>query len=465
MKRERRFKMRTIGIDLAVSAAHRAVVMAADGQFVTPVLSFHARWEEIEQLVQRAREGADPDLPLQAVMEPTGMAWFPVAVALQRLGVALYLVNGQRVYDLRRFYKRHSSSDRLSAQVLAKMPLVDQESLHPLEIPSASRLACQRGCKELDRLQGQMTAIKNRLRDIDRFAWPGLEQIFRDIYSPRARFFRRTWYDPAQVVGAGLGRFRASFGTFAGQDQEVDWVERLFQLAIETLQLYGSTALDYILLQQQVCRELDHLAYLEQWADAVWRDTVRPLYRQLHPSRHLETLYGVGEQGAAVYASFIGRAERFSDQRHFRGWHGLIPDSRQSGDVEGKGLHISQAGPDLIKKFGYLNAQIARQYDPQIAAIYYDQMVHKGNHHHQAVCACATHLLDRVYVVLKLDRPYELRDVDHRSLTPEQARATIAQHYTVSPEVRQRSQRRARKARAERRIERQHKPKGSCPRP
>ena len=88
----------------------------------------------------------------------------------------------------------------------------------------------------------------------------------------------------------------------------------------------------------------------------------------------------------------------------------------------------------------------------------FNQMVHKGNHHHQAVCACATHLLDRVYVVLKQDRPYELRDVDHRSLTPEQARATIAQHYTVPSEVRQRSQRRARKARAERRIERQHKP-------
>jgi transposase len=456
--------MRTIGIDLAVSAAHTAVVMAADGQFVTPVLSFHTRWKEIEQLVQRAREGTAPDLGLQAVMEPTGMAWFPVSVALQRLGVALYLVNGQRVHDLRRFYKRHSSSDRLSARVLAKMPLVDQESLYALEIPSAAQLACQRGCKELDRLQTQMTAIKNRLRDTDRFAWPGLEQIFGNIYSPSARFFRRTWYDPAQVVDSGLERFRSSLCTFAGQEKEAEWVENLFQLAIETLQLYGATGLDYALLQQQVCRELEHLEYLEQRADAVWRDTVRPLYHQLHPSRHLETLYGVGEQGAAVYASFIRRAERFPDQRHFRGWHGLIPDSRQSGDVEGKGLHISQAGPDLIKKFGYLNAQIARQYDPQIAAIYYDQMVHKGNHHNQAVCACATHLLDRVYVVLKQDRPYELRDVDQSSVTPEQARSIVAEHYIVPTEVRQRSNRRARKARAERRIERKQKTKGSCPR-
>jgi hypothetical protein len=39
-------------------------------------------------------------------------------------------------------------------------------------------------------------------------------------------------------------------------------------------------------------------------------------------------------------------------------------------------------------------------------------MVHKGNHHCQAVCACATHLLDRVRAVLRDGRPYELRDGD-----------------------------------------------------
>lgn len=456
--------MRTIGIDLAVSATHKAIVMEADGQFVTPVLRFRTRWEEIEQLVQRAREGEAPDLPLQAIMEPTGMAWFPVAVALQRLGVAPYLVNGQRVHDLRRFYKRHSSSDRISARVLAKLPVVDRESLYPLEIPSAPQLACQRGCKELDRLQTQMTAIKNRLRDVDRFAWPGLERIFHNIYSPSARFFRRNWYDPAHVVSAGADALQRSFRACAGSQDELDWVAELCQLATEVLQLYALTALDYALLQQQLCRELEHLEYLEQRAASLWRHTVRPLYRQLHPSRHLETIYGVGEQGAAVYVSFIGRAQRFPDQRHFRGWHGLIPDSRQSGDAESKGLHISKAGPDLIKKFGYLNANIARRYDPQIAAIYYDQMVRKGNHHHQAVCACATHLLDRVYVILKQDRPYQLRDVDHNPVTPTQARSLIAAHYTVPDEVRQRNNRRARKRRAEQRLERKLTQKGSRPR-
>ena len=114
--------MRTIGIDLGVSAAHKAVVADATGKFVSPLISFYTRWDEIERLVTRAREGVTPDYPLRAVLEPTGMAWFPVSVALDQLGVIPYMVTGQKTHDLRRFYKRHSSSDRISARVLAKMP-------------------------------------------------------------------------------------------------------------------------------------------------------------------------------------------------------------------------------------------------------------------------------------------------------------------------------------------------------
>jgi transposase len=449
--------MRTIGIDLAVAAAHRAIVAGPDGKFLTPVLKFHSRREEIEELVARARAGVTPDEPLRAVMEPTGMAWFPTSVALSQLGVTPYLVNPRRVHDLRKFYKRHSSSDRISARVLAKLPLVDEESLYPLEIPSAMQFACQRGCKEMDRLQTEITAIENRLRDTDRFAWPGLEGVFKDIYSPAARLFRRTWYNPFQVVTAGVDEVQRTFSALSDQQDSLDWVRNLIQLASEVCQLYGPAAIDYVLLQQEVTREQDLLAYLEERAEHVWQDTVRPLYRQLHPSRDLESLYGVGERGAAVLSSFIGRAGRFPDGRHFRGWHGLVPDSRQSGESEGKGLHVSQAGPDLVKKFAFLGGDIARRYDPQVAAIYHDQMVNKGKHHNQAVCACATHLLDRVYVVLREGRPYELRDTDGTPVTPAQARAIIAEHYKVPEEVRKRNNRQARKERAERRMERQHK--------
>jgi len=453
--------MRTIGIDLAITATHKAIVTGPDGKFVTPLLKFHTRRDEIEGVVARAREGVTPDYPLRAMMEPTGMAWLPVSVVLSQLEVTPYLVNPRRVHDLRKFYKRHSGSDRISARVLAKLPAVDEESLYPLEIPSAIHLACQRGCKEMDRLATQITAIKNRLRDTDRFAWPGLEEVFKNIFSPSARFFHRTWYDPFRVLEASVDGIQRSCDALLDRGGDLGWVEGLVRLASEVARLYGPGTIDYALLQGEVRRELELLAYLEERKLTVWRETVRPLYRQLHPSRDLESLYGVGEQSAAVLSSFIVRAGRFPDGRHFRGWHGLVPNSRQSGDVESKGLSVSRAGPDLVKKFAFLGGDVARKYDPQIAAIYHDQVVNKGKHHNQAVCACATHLLDRVYVVLKEARPYELRDVGGTPVTPKQARTIIAERYAVPEEVRKRNNRRARKERAERRMERKHKQRES----
>jgi hypothetical protein len=132
----------------------------------------------------------------------------------------------------------------------------------------------------------------------------------------------------------------------------------------------------------------------------------------------------------------------------------MVPNSRQSAESESKGLRITQAGPNLVRKFAFLGADVARKRDPQLAAVYYDQMVKRGKHHKQAVCACATHLLDRVLATLRDDEPYELRNVDGMPATPEQAQATIAQSYTVPPEVRKRNSKRARRERAEQRAER-----------
>jgi transposase len=85
-------------------------------------------------------------------------------------------------------------------------------------------------------------------------------------------------------------------------------------------------------LQAEVCREQEWLTTLEQQYQTLRKQTVRPLYQQIHPSRNLETLKGVGQDSAAVYASFIGEAERFSSTRVFRGWSGMVPASTQSAN-------------------------------------------------------------------------------------------------------------------------------------
>jgi transposase len=449
--------MRTIGLDLAVQAAHKAVVLDERGHFCTPILTVHTRPSELDLLLARACEGA-LSAEVQVVMEPTGMAWFPIAAYYARQAVPIYLVNSQEVADLRRYYQRHAKSDRIDARVLARLPLVNPDKLHRLVLPSATALACQRACKQLDHLATQITAVKNRLQAIDRFSWPGLEEaLFADPFAPAARFFREHWYDPRQVVLLGAIAIRQQWEASAVDASDGSaWVEPLLALAQQVLTLYGTDGqyLDFEQLQAEVQRDQAWLVWLEQQHHTLRLRTVRPLYRAIHPSRNLETLKGVGQDSAAVYASFIGDPHRFRSTRLFRGWTGMVPESEQSAESEAKGLHVSQAGPDLIKKYAYLDAEIARRYDPHIAAIYYDQMMRKGKHHKQAVCACATHLLDRVLAVLRADKPYEMRETDGTAVSDQQARELIVERYSVPAEVRRRTNKRYRRQQADHRAER-----------
>jgi len=457
--------MRTIGLDLAVAGSHKAVVFDdTANRFVTTVLTISSRPGDLDLLLQRARRGAETEA-LRLVMEPTGLAWFPVAVSMNRHGVETYLVKTQQVSDLRKVYSRHAKSDRIDARVLARLPMVNPEGVHPLILTDAKSLACQRGCRELDRLMETITASKNRLQAIDRTAWLGLlTLVCSDPQSALLRWVRMHWYNPLAVVQAGAEAIRQQWcadGNTASDD--TDWATVLVSAAQEVLALYGSDGqhLDFASLQAEVRRDQDQLKQLEERHHDVRMKTVRPLYRTIHPSRNLETIMGVGQDGAAVYTSFIGNVARFASGQDFRGWSGMVPNSKQSSASEAKGLPITKAGPNLVKKFAYIDADTARQRDPQVAAVYYDQMVNKGKHHTQAVCTCATHLLDRVFAVLRDDRPYVLRDVDGRAVTGAEALAIIAQRYTVPATVRQRLNKSARRERADRHAER--KQRGKAP--
>jgi transposase len=451
---------RIIGIDLAVTAAHKAIVLdQSSNRYVSKLLSFHTDPASIDRILTIARAGVQDPVRLVAVLEATGMAWYAVGLYLSQQGVEVFRVSGQQVKDLRRVYQRHAKSDRIDARVLARLPLVHPERLHPCHFPSASQMVLQRACREVARLKTQVAASKNRISATDQFAWLGLlSDLSLPPYSSPVFWIRSNWYDPWRVCQAGEETITQAWQAAALEKSTTSaWIPGLIQCAQRVVAFYGeSHQIDYAQLQASLHREQQRLLQAQDQAHQLRLKTVRPLYRQLHPQRHLETIQGVGQDSAAVYIAFIGDILRFPSLRAFRGWSGLIPFSHQSGQVESRGLHITKAGPDLVKATAFLNAQVARRWDPQIAAIYHRQMVELGKHHLQAVCACATHLLDRIYTVLKEDRPYQLRDVDGSPVDKRTARRICQERFLVPDEIRRRNNHRVRKARAEQRVERRY---------
>lgn len=440
--------IRIIGIDLAVSAKHKAMVLdPACNKFLGKQISFRSRPDDLERVLKRARKDAPQDVQLIAIMEATGMAWYPVGVYLDRQGVTVYRVNGQKTKDLRRVFWRHAGSDRIDCKVLAHLYQLDPERLERWWPPNGEQLALQRACRAYARRRELDTALQNRLHAYDQWAWGGLQKL---VPAEAQSWMRQHWYNPWRVQEAGIDHLSAVRQSVNPRKQvETDWITAWVGRAEQMTALYGSEEMvGYDDLQAIMRRSLRLRDQYAQEQACLTQEWIQPLYRKLFPDCFLETIPGIGSQSAATYMAFIQDIERFSTVEKFRLWCGIVPSSKQSGYAEAKGLRITQAGPNLIKATLYLNAEVARQWDVQIAAIYHRQMVEYGKHHTQAVCACASHLASRIYAVLKKQRPYQLCDLENKPISNAQSRK-LCEKLRVPDEVRKRNNKRFRRAQAE----------------
>jgi len=103
---------------------------------------------------------------------------------------------------------------------------------------------------------------------------------------------------------------------------------------------------------------------------------------------------------------------------------------------------MTKAGPSIMRMALFQSGDIGRRWDPQMAAVYYREMVHHGKNHKQAMGAVMSHLGARVLKVLLEDRPYELRDIQGKSITREDARRLILTEYHVPEDIRRERRRR-----------------------
>ena len=150
------------------------------------------------------------------------------------------------------------------------------------------------------------------------------------------------------------------------------------------------------------------------------------------------TLPGIGEVGGPRWSPRMGRAARFPSGAAFKSYTGLAPRASETGNTDRKGQPMSKAGSALLRTTLIRAADTARKQDPQLAKIYYTQMVERGAEHLKAVCVVAGALAERAWAVMNRQMPYVICDIDGEPVTPDQAKRIIAEHFTVPDEVRRR---------------------------
>jgi transposase len=432
---------RIIGIDLGVTARHRAAILnPATNQFVVRTLRFRPVAKELDALLRKARaQGSGREnasrVQLTATLEATHMSWYLVSHYLQQQGVTVYRVNGRMTKQLRRVATPHAQSDAIDAQVLARLPGACPEQLYPLTVPMVDSLALKRYVLEYARWRTAATAIKNRLTAYDHAFWPGMAGA---VPAKARDWVRENWFDPWEVLAVGEDALQEAWREAAPRESG-DWIHDWYRFTAELSRLYVAPLTGMHHLQSLIRYQLRQLAYALEQQNVLMQEYILPLYRELSPNSLLTTIYGIAEPSAAIYHAYIQDISRFPTPAAFRQWCGIVPRSHQSGQHNAKGGHITQAGPNLVKATLYMNALVARQYDIGLARVYYTQMVTHGKHHNQAAVACASHLASRIYAILSKQTPYEVRDLEGNPISVEAAQAYIRAHFTVPEEVRLRS--------------------------
>lgn len=430
---------RTIGIDLAIRGDQVAQILE-DGRPLGKPVRFRLEPASLDAFVAKATEGLAPGATVQALMEPTGMSWFPIAHRLVDAGVEVARVKGKRVRALRRYLSEHAKTDLADAHVLGAMPLFGGPRFDPVHIPAPKSHALQRLTKQRGRFQDAVAAAKRRLLDLVRWASPGLERVLPDLRTRLSLALLKRWFDPAEVLKARRSTLTRFIGANANGNHPHSGpfvetlVDGLKRAARDALALHRKHV-DFPELQTEVALEVDILLrHLEAIAELERR--IEALYEEVHPSDVLRTIPGVGRQLAPVLIGVLHTPDRFRSERHIRGFCGLFPGRADSGGAERPGQKITQSGNDRIKRALVLAADIARRVDPELAHVYWRLMTARGHHHKQALCALANRLVNRIFRVLRTGQPYVLRDIDGREIDIAEAKRIVAERYTVPPDLR-----------------------------
>jgi transposase len=430
-----------VGIDLGIASAHTVRVLDGEGTTIAK----RKAWPTLESLGDveaAALDGCPPGTRLEVVMEPTGPAWMPIAVFFTTRGHVVHRVSSAKAHDLRRFLSRHTKTNGIDADTLARLPLFDPAGLQPLVLPTAERAALDRRVRVTDRLTQQGAVHKRRIKDLTRQLMP-MTPLNGDLGVADLAVLER-YADPNALVRAGEKRLTTLIAKASNGQQGIDRARQWIDAAGASIELYaGHRAVAFADLAAEIATEVRLLRAVqtELTAHAAERESC---YRWVDPTQLARSLPGVADVSGPALVAAMGDPARFTRGKQFRSFTGLVPKASETGDTDRKGQPMSKAGSSMLRTTLVRAADNARRTDPQLARIYYIQMVERGKDHLGAVCVVAASLAERFWAVMHRGMPYVICDTDGRPVDPDEAKAIIAEHWTVPADVRAR--RRSKKA-------------------
>lgn len=388
-----------VGIDIA-KRSHEATILDEHGRQLSSPIKFANSFDGIHSFL---RDVDSRDQPTIFALEATGHYWLPLYEQLTATGRTVAVFNPLQTDAYRKSFLRKVKTDSRDSWIIADLLRIGRGQAGV--IPDKHILQLRELARFRFSLIDQIGDLKRKIISILDRVFPEYETLFTDIFqkSSRAILVRSATadelaeFDLTELSDLLHSTSRGRFGEDKARQIKGTAAKSIgISLLADACQIELRCLLSHIeLLEEQVTLIDRHLA---------------ELLASVPASQYLLSIKGIGTVlGAAILAE-IGDISRFSAPEKLVAYAGLDPSVYQTGQFVANETHISKRGSPYLRRAIWLAAGVARQHNPDLQEVY-ERKIAQGKHHNDAIAAVAHRLLNRVFIVLKQQRPYVPRQI------------------------------------------------------
>lgn len=384
------------GIDIA-KRKHDAVILDETGKTIGRSVKIENTASGFSELLTKL-QALDQTVTLG--LEATGHYWLALYETFSQAGFDIVVMNPLQVAAYRRSGIRKVKNDRKDAWWIAdylriaNLPITDRQMPVLLQLRELSRFRYA--------LMDQVSDLKRKIISILDRVFPEYETIFSNVFIKSSRSLLQKAATAEEIANFDLSELAeilstASRGRF-GQEK-AERIQTAARQSIGVSFLTDAAHLEMNCLLQQMDLLLNQIDGLDQ--------SISELMEEI--PQFITSIPGVGPVTGAAILSEIGDVQRFESSEQLVAYAGIDPSVYETGQFKASQAHMSKRGSPHLRHALWQAASMAILYDPQLKA-YYQIKREEGKHHNTAVGAVCRKLLARIFIILKENRPYVIRD-------------------------------------------------------
>lgn len=333
-------------------------------------------------------------------LEATGHYWLSLYDVLTRRGYPVTVINPLQINAYRKSGLRRLKNDRTDAIWIADFLRIANLPASSQDIPTLLQL------RELTRfrfwLTEQIGDCKRKLLTILDRVFPEYETVFSNVFVTSSRALLQeavsaqefAEFDLQELTNLLQTTSRSRFGAEkAHQLQEVARRSIGVGFLVDAARVEMRCLLAQLDLLDEQQGEVSH--------------AIEALMQSI--PQYITTIPGIGlPTGAAILAE-IGDVHRFGSVDKLVAFAGIDASVHESGQFKGTQMHMSKRGSPYLRLALWQAAAMSVLHNDEMKA-YYHKKRSEGKAHGVAIGAVCRKLLLRIYVILKENRPYVVRE-------------------------------------------------------